>query len=65
MEIASLAMAIFAQRKDEFDLVMADVNMQEMTNHSFIQQVLLMKNHMPIVCKLFPIPMFLSLFYSP
>lgn len=55
MELASLAMAIFEQRKDEFDLVMADINMQDMTTLSFIEQVLLMKDHMPIVCKHLPL----------
>lgn len=43
---------MFAENKDEFDAVMVDMNMKDMTSLEFVRRILLTKNYTPIICKL-------------
>ncbi|KAL1531871.1 two-component response regulator ARR10-like [Salvia divinorum] len=47
-ELPTIALSIFEQRSDQFDLIMADVEMQEMDCFKFIKSVQLIKD-IPII----------------
>ncbi|KAA8529100.1 hypothetical protein F0562_034101 [Nyssa sinensis] len=47
-ELASVALSMIWEREDQFDLVMADINMPEMDIFTFLKRILL-KRDMPII----------------
>ncbi|KAL6351006.1 hypothetical protein AAG906_031592 [Vitis piasezkii] len=49
IELESVAMSMFAENKDEFDAVMVDMNMKDMTSLEFVRRILLTKNYTPII----------------
>lgn len=50
IELSSIAMSIYAERKDEFDVVMANVHLHNITDLEFVQEIL-KKNNTPIICE--------------